>query len=884
MNNSYQRIKDFIFGNLRKQPAPIPDSLIRNEIDSVRKLINQLGLEVFARFLADKSILLELSNGDWERMEYELETQFDVKMAEGFLIKDTSQTNRDPYWWTSKVKQTCDSFYWDRYENYLNNTLNDEVIKTINKDTDVVMDNIEDPSIDTFSRYGMVVGHVQSGKTGNYSALICKAADAGYNFIVVIAGGMNNLRDQTQERLNESFVGQDMGQQVGVGIGNVNRTKLPISLTTKEKDFNKQDADKNAQGLNFDNIKAPILLVIKKNTKTLSNVIGWLEKQYKNQIAKHSMLVIDDESDYASINTKEENDPTKINERIRKLISLFKKSAYVAYTATPYANIFIDHQVGHDELGKDLFPRDFIYALDAPTNYFGARKIFLDPERKNLIPIDDYLETFPQKHKKDWYVIGLPESLKDATRHFLLNIAIRYLRGQGSMHNSMLVHASRFTNVHQRLSSLVESYLNQIKREVKSYGKLADASQQSSLIADIKKTYDIYLSNHEFEWEKVLITLTNLVSNVVVREVHQSTTVPLVYRKDMPTNAIVIGGTSLSRGYTLEGLSISYFLRNTVFYDTLMQMGRWFGYRTGYEDLCKIYLPDFSIESFGQIIEATEDLIDDFKRMSAEQMTPEQFGLAVKYHPDSGLQVTARNKQKNAKDIYFEMKLDGHSKETAWLIKNEEQSKENIELIASTLKKINLETEYQNKGKSYLWKNVSKSLILDFLTNFNLYDVNDELGFRTRMPIKFILKYVEDVDSYWDVALYSGEGDEFQVNEFIKINKEKRQLNIKGDHYEVLNRQVSSGSAESIVLDPEVAKSLASKRKDIRMKMNKPLLMIHLLQNSKEVPVDNSNTFAAFGISFPGGINSGTEKTVKLKINKVYLENINDLMDEDSDD
>lgn len=106
MNNSYQRIKDFIFGNLRKQPAPIPDSLIRNEIDSVKKLINQLGLEIFAKFLADKSILQELSNSDWERMEYELETQFDVKMAEGFLIKDTSQINRDPYWWTSKAKQT----------------------------------------------------------------------------------------------------------------------------------------------------------------------------------------------------------------------------------------------------------------------------------------------------------------------------------------------------------------------------------------------------------------------------------------------------------------------------------------------------------------------------------------------------------------------------------------------------------------------------------------------------------------------------------------------------------------------------------------------------------------------------------------------------------
>ena len=129
----------------------------------------------------------------------------------------------------------------------------------------------------------------------------------------------------------------------------------------------------------------------------------------------------------------------------------------------------------------------------------------------------------------------------------------------------------------------------------------------------------------------------------------------------MPTNAIVIGGTSLSRGYTLEGLSVSYFLRNTVFYDTLMQMGRWFGYRQGYEDLCKIFLPESSIDSFAQIIEATEDLIDDLKRMAKAKMTPYDFGLAVKHHPDSGLQVTARNKQKNAKDIYFDMKLDGLS-------------------------------------------------------------------------------------------------------------------------------------------------------------------------------------------------------------------------------
>lgn len=883
MDNSYQRIKDYIFSNLQKQISPLSDDQIKKELETCRTLIKAIGLNNFAMVLPQKAELAELSEADWKRMERELETQFDVKMELGILIKDKLQTNRDPYWWSSKQKQANDNYYWDRYKSYLSNSLNEEVIRTIDGDTDNVMDNIENPAESSFSRYGMVVGHVQSGKTGNYSALVCKAADAGYKFIVVIAGGINNLRDQTQVRLNEYFVGQDMGQQVGVGIGALDRKKLPISLTTKEKDFNKQDADTNSQGLNFDNINVPILLVIKKEGRTLSNVITWLEKQYKNQISNHSMLLIDDESDYASINTKKVEDPTTINKKIRKLISLFQKSAYVAYTATPYANIFIDHQGDHDELGKDLFPKDFIYALDAPTNYFGARKIFLDSERKNLIPIEDYLEAFPTKHKKDWLVNRLPESLKDAIRHFVLNISVRYLRGQSSGHNSMLVHASRFTNIHQRTATLIENYLDSIKSEVRAFGMLPDASLQSNVIAEIKDTLENKLEGLEFCWAEILPVLTKIVSNVVVREVHQSTSVPLVYRKDIPTNVIVVGGTSLSRGYTLEGLSISYFLRNTIFYDTLMQMGRWFGYRLGYEDLCKIYLPELSIYSFGLIIEATEDLIDDFKRMSDANMTPNDFGFAVKHHPDSGLQVTARNKQKNAKDIYFDMKLDGHAKETAWLYADQDISRENLELITSTLRVVNKENSFEKKGSSYLWKKINKGLIIDFLTNFKVYGSDDELGVRTRMPIKFILKYASDMDLDWDIALYGGDGDDFRINESIKIGKEQRQLVLKADHYEVLNRQVSSGSAESIVLNSEIAKELGSNRKDIRQRMQRPLLMLHILENKNSPLRDSQNSFAAFGVSFPGGINSGNQ-TVRLKINTVYLDKLKDQLDDDNYD
>jgi hypothetical protein len=882
--NSYSRIKDYIFTNLQKQNNPLRDEQIKEEIDSCRTLINEIGLKTFAQILPNKDSLSELSAIEWLNMQKELETQFDVKMELGILIQGDNQEGRDTAWWSSKKKQTTDNYYWSRYKTYLTNSLNEGIIKTIDLDTDIIMDNLEDPEVSTFNRYGMVVGHVQSGKTGNYSALVCKASDAGYKFIVVIAGGMNNLRNQTQTRLNECFVGQEMGIQIGVGVGTLNRQKLPISLTTKEKDFNRQDADRNSQGLNLDNINAPILLVIKKNTKTLANVIIWLERQYNNQIKNHSMLLIDDESDYASINTNEESNPTTINKKIRKLLSLFQKSVYVAYTATPYANIFIDHQVGHEEFGKDIFPKDFIYALNAPDNYFGARKVFLESIEEHLIPISDYTNSFPPKHKKDHQVTNLPETLKDAIRHFLLNIAIRQRRGQSNKHNSMLVHISRFTKVHQSTASLIENYLNKISNDVRAFGLLNNATMQSEIIREIKETFDTHLHFCEFTWEETLSTLTKLISNIVVREVHQSTSLHLIYRNDMTTNAIVVGGTSLSRGYTLEGLSISYFLRNTIFYDTLMQMGRWFGYREGYKDLCKIYLPEKSIESFSQIIEATEDLIDDFKRMAAAKMTPYDFGLAVKHHPESGLQVTARNKQKNAQDIYFDMKLDGQAKETAWLFNDEIKLKKNLDLIVSIVKNVNSIKQFEKKSSAYIWKDIDRKIILNFLNNFEVYGADDELGFRTKMPIKFIVKYVTDIDINWDIALYSTSGDLFEIDNLLSINKEPRNLGVKGDHLEVLQRQVSSGNAESVVLEKDIAKKLGSDRKEIRRVMSRPLLMLHILQNKQPAPIYHSNSFAAFGASFPGGIDSET-KTVRLKINTVYLQNIQDqLEDDDYDD
>lgn len=876
-SKSYEALKEFISAKLRKIEGALPRTKIIEEVENTSTLIAAIKPEVFASLLSIDFLDLP-SDADWKRITRELEMHFDVKMETGILIQGDEQRERDTKWWTSVSKQQSKNYYWSRLKKYLEETLPPDVIRTTDIDTDIVMNNLENPVQHSFSRYGMVVGHVQSGKTGNFSALVCKAADSGYKFIVVISGDKNNLRTQTQERLNETFVGQSNGIQVGAGKGSSKKELLPISLTTLERDFNKQDADKSAQGLNFDNVSVPILLVIKKNSNTLTNVIDWLQKQYVNKVLNHAMLIVDDESDYASINTKADNDPTAINKKLRVLLGLFHKSAYVAYTATPYANIFIDHQVETEEHGKDLFPKDFIYALDAPTNYFGARKIFIDSQNSHLVPINDWNDDLPLKHKSDLEIAKLPNSLLDAIRAFVMVVGIRHLRGQDSKHNSMLIHATRFTDVHKRIGRLVEDYLNEIKDHLSTYGKLPHAIKQSKFIKDIFLSYEKYFSKCGYNFDTLIHKLTDISPSIIVREVHQKTAVPLEYRKDVPTNAIVIGGTSLARGFTLEGLSISYFIRSTVFYDTLMQMGRWFGYRTGYEDLCYIFMPSDRIADFAEIIRSTEELYEDFKVMSEHNMTPNDFGLAVKENPDSILQVTARNKLKSAKSINHSMRLDGRLKETSYLRSNPVDVEYNLTVVRDLLDKLPAD-DYHMEGGSYLWRSINREIIKNFLTSYKVYG-NDRLGLTSRMPIAFIEKYTEDNPSDWDVALYSGTGDSFMYKNY-QIKKEKRKFDKKQDYLELQNRQVSSGSAESITIeDKELRKDLSNSRGKTREYLSRPLLMLHILEesvnNEKDITQESSNIIkeiSAFGVSFPGNVASKSE-TITLRINTVYYQNI----------
>ncbi|MBE8233065.1 MAG: endonuclease, partial [Endozoicomonadaceae bacterium] len=395
----YQILKEYIINKLRKDYSnSMTADDIKQEMEKLKKHLND-NPAIFSEILDLPGVLRYLSKDEWDIMHKEVEVIFDVSMGSGVFITGEEHRNRkDRTWWSQMQKQE-DNYYWSRYKKELQEYLSFNVLKVTDDVTDKIMDNIGYPSLDNFDIRGMVVGHVQSGKTSNYTGLICKAADAGYKVIVVIAGAMDNLRNQTQQRLNHSFVGIDRGDMVGVGVGDESKVaiKSPISLTTVVRDFNKSDADNNMQTIRIGSFSAPILLVIKKNSSILRNLIDWLGSQDKESIKNEAILVIDDESDYASINTKKEDDPTMINKRIRELLEIFPKRSYVAYTATPFANIFIDHEASHKDQGEDLFPRDFIVALDAPDNYMGARKIFYrgddegDEYNDCLVPIEDYI-------------------------------------------------------------------------------------------------------------------------------------------------------------------------------------------------------------------------------------------------------------------------------------------------------------------------------------------------------------------------------------------------------------------------------------------------------------------------------------------------------------
>ena len=666
MNDGLTMLETMVGAQLAKEPLPSQER-IRALISHVRQL----------PMCSDVTDLLA------EKLALEFEAQHGVSMAIGSML-----TAQDYEPWLDGVRSKIEPYYWNRYKKLLTEkTFSGQVLATLDSVTERILSLLENPSRQgSWDRRGMVVGHVQSGKTANYTGVICKAADAGYKLIVVIAGIHNNLRNQTQLRIDEGFVGRDSARllsnrddpvQKFIGVGRFDKSRRPATFTSSIKDFSKIMA--TGVGIPLQDLKEPAVFVIKKNSSTLKNLIEWLTEHNAksgNSSIDAPMLLIDDEADNASINLKKSNDEaSRINGQIRELLKIFDRSCYIGYTATPFANIFIDPKSADEMRGADLFPRDFIVSLDPPSNYFGATRVFIDDAESIIRHIDDNEVLLPLTHKKEFLVTLLPTSLRQAVRVFLVARAIRLARGQVNQHSSMLVNVSRFTGIQRQLRNEIHTFVEKIRTSVRVNGALSQ--EKACKDTEIAALHSIWLEEYSSvypEWSTIQALLLESVAPVKVVEVNSNSSGALNYtdHEKSGLNIIAVGGFSLSRGLTLEGLTVSYFLRNSMMYDTLMQMGRWFGYRPGYEELCRVWMPEEAEGWYAHIAESIEELRDELRLMEAANATPEQFGLKVRSHPDT-LIVTACNKMGSSERFVVSIGLAKRFVETS-ILKQDETS------------------------------------------------------------------------------------------------------------------------------------------------------------------------------------------------------------------
>lgn len=794
--------------------------------------------------------------------------------------------------WVNK-RTDIDWTYSDAYFDYLGSSgWSNIMCQSLRDVSEKILGMLQNPISDgKWDRRGLVIGNVQSGKTANYLALISRAADAGYKFIIVIAGIHNVLRSQTQQRIDEGFVGRDSEShkhKIGVGKrdpGHTSQFNHPVTLTNVSHDFNKRVAGQSGWRLN--DFSRPIILVVKKNVSVLTSLYHWLKDmnaQGADQIETVPMLLIDDEADHASINTnKDEHDPTRTNRLIRKILRLFAKSGFVGYTATPFANIFINPKADDEEVHKDLFPRDFIYFLDPPTNYFGPEKVFLDENVPNpvTIPITDCDDVLPLSHKKDHDISALPASLHTALNEFILARAIRNLRGYQAHHCSMMINVSRFVNVQKQIRDLVSIYLREVKDAVQAnYAMPESISSRNASMQELKTAFVQTFPDCGHAWVDIKGELQDAATCIRLFMINGQSDDRLDYKKYETSGngltAIAVGGLSLSRGLTIEGLCVSYVYRNTRMYDTLMQMGRWFGYRVGYDDLCRVHLSRDAISWYSHVAEATQELIDQVRSMRQMGKTPEDFGLYVETHPDR-LLITSPGKMRSGKKLTLRYNYGGRHEEFAVLSEDPVLNSRNEKLISDTWANENLERAKRpsRKGtKGWIVRGVPAEKVERFLTQFN---TDRSLEHRKTGVINYLRK-TSDKYQTCDVVLVSIEHRE-DSSKSLYLGAQRRKFTQKNGNWIVNKHRVASRGDEGLGLSEEQVReavNLAKKNKraenlidaDYRAARKCPLLMIHVLTGNPGSPLENVRIPTIY-MGFPPG-DYITE--VEVVANPVYVQ------------
>jgi hypothetical protein len=847
-----------------------------------------------------------------------LETKLRVKVDVGVAISASHHP------WVLQRAATIDPFFWNRYARYLetNKRWPSTVVSTLGRTTEEILDLLGNPiEPGSWKRRGLVLGDVQSGKTATYTALISKAADAGYRLVVLLTGTLENLRRQTQERMDEGFVGFDSSGElrkvregIQVGVGLVDATRQATVFTSRSNDFS--TATVQALGLRISALKEPALVVLKKNKAILRNLNAWLKDYNADASGKIDipMLLVDDEADNASLNTSPDA-ATAINAEIRKLLSLFTRNSYVGFTATPFANIFVDPDKEDAMLGDDLFPRDFIYSLSAPSNYVGPTALFGDEPSPMLRTIEDGWDIFPYGHKKELKVKELPESLWTALDCFLVGNVIRDLRLEGPTHRSMLVNVTRFSDVQIDVQGLIQVRLDQIKASVRNFSKLpVKEAVRDPMIARLREAFISHFPDIEFGWERIQAGLLDSVSPVISVAVNQKRKNALDYKPHEKTGlrVVAVGGNSLSRGFTLEGLMTSYFLRTTAMYDTLLQMGRWFGYRDGYEDICRLWMTQEARIWYSHITEATQELRDEIAKMKEQGRTPEDFGLAVRAHPDA-LIVTAYNKMRTAKSVERVVSVSNRLFESYELATDKDVREQNHRAIKTFLAAAHRAGEWElHRKTSPFLRNVPNHVVAQLVRSFRVGP--SDLLFQPEELASIIERCPDPKLAAWDVLVPAGnerrslEVDGHRVPyQRRAVELKRRAWHVSGDKRRIASRgdEACGLGAEALALAQEASLREREEReaktgrkaddearlsisdKHFRAQRDRPLIMLHFIEpylNDTAAIGADDPPLCGISISFCPFEDTGDQKRVVYRINVVKLrELIGDESDGDDD-
>jgi hypothetical protein len=878
----------------------------------------------------------------------ELYRRYNVWTGTAGILVANDPTHQD---WLPGRRGNIEWRFWSRYRAYMEGKLPPHVLVELDESTDRILGLLEDPQrAGVWRRQGLVVGHVQSGKTGNYTGLICKAADAGFKVIVVLSGIHNSLRAQTQVRLDEGFLGKAavLGESETIkrliGVGLIDGSVVADSVTTRDErgDFSKA----KAKGFSIHAGGNVLLFVVKKNARVLQNLLDWAQLSASKPTANARkvvpdvpVLVIDDEADQASVDTggvpvdeqtgepDHDHDPKPINRLIRQFLETFERRAYVGYTATPFANVFIHPDAFVPECGEDLFPRHFIINLSAPSDYFGPDRVFgrgdenapkqgSTPSRIRFIKDAD--SWVPPSHKSTHLPliqgkVGIPDSLHLAIRSFILSCAGRRARDQVVDHKSMLVHVTRFTAVQER----VHAEVVKVVEDLRTRWRARDVTRGDDISAEMESLWSTdFVSTSKrhgevpIEWDLVKPHVAAVLDVTKVNLINAKASDALIYEqyKDTGLHVIAVGGDKLSRGLTLEGLSVSYFLRSSRMYDTLMQMGRWFGYRHGYEDLCRLYLSEELAEWYGHITEAADELRREFESMVLRGGTPDDYGLRVRSHP-----VLAITGKLRPGTPTLTTSLSATPFEPTVLNSEPVALERNWEITEEFLRRLGpvhengvhpVENDGVRKRGTWpgglLWRGVSGSEVLRFLSGFSFADKD-----LTRTPSTAVTAYISDRLAAgelkeWTVLVNAAESPEandkvrrlsFRIGDksrYTIIRRRTDETDLASDRYRV--KRLGSPKDEGVDLSADewekaVAEMASLKadpnasnevREGLRIRHNRPagrgLMILHMLTPTNCLRADKLDQrvpLVAPYISFP---HSPGATPVQYKLSYRYWE------------